>query len=265
MISINKYPYLLLLRWYLFLLLLVISTGCMEKKDGKGSPVGQGDPKAIAIINAAVAQQGGALLDHHDIQFDFRGRTYKSIRNEGLFRYERIFTDSTGLVRDVLTNDSFTRFVDGEAVELTDERKRAFSNSVNSVIYFALQPYFLQDPAVIAEYIDTVRIHGEPYDKIKISFQKEGGGKDFEDEFLYWFHQKNQTMDFLAYNYLTDGGGSRFRAAFNKREIGGIRFADYINYKHPEETLYIMNFDSIYEADGLDSLSVILTENIVVK
>lgn len=260
-----KYRSRLLTCGYLITMLLFLSTACGEKKEVKYPLVDQADPKAVRVIETAVAHQGGDHLDHHDIQFEFRGRTYKSIRDEGIYQYERIFTDSTGLVRDVLTNDSFTRFVDGEAVELTDERKRAFSNSVNSVIYFALQPYFLQDPAVIARYIDTVMIHGEPYDKIKISFHQEGGGKDFEDEFLYWFHQKNHTMDYLAYNYRTDGGGSRFRAAFNKREIGGIRFADYINYKHPDETLYIMNFDSLYEVGGLDSLSVILTENVMVK
>ncbi|MBK8501742.1 MAG: hypothetical protein IPL46_05765 [Saprospiraceae bacterium] len=71
--------------------------------------------------------------------------------------------------------------------------------------------------------------------------------------------------DYLAYNYQTDGGGSRFRRAINRREVGGILFADYVNYKTDPETLYILNFDSLFETGALDSLSLIATENVVVK
>ena len=67
-------------------------------------------------------------------------------------------------------------------------------------------------------------------------FTEEDGGKDFEDVFLYWFDEQTFSMDYLAYSYITDGGGVRFREAFNKSEIGGIVFQDYINYK-PEDKL----------------------------
>ena len=35
----------------------------------------------------------------------------------------------------------------------------------------------------------------------------------------------------MAYNYLTDGGGTRFRVAYNQRTIGPIRVQDYRNLK----------------------------------
>ena len=237
-----------------------------QTKDTKNQPHGNSDAESGRVIEAAIQTHGGLHLNQHDIEFVFRERTYKSKRDGGLFTYERIFRDTTGqLVRDVLTNDTFVRYIDGVESDITDERRKAFSNSVNSVIYFALLPYFLQDPAVQSEYVGETMILGEAYDKIKVTFRQEGGGKDFEDEFLYWFHREHHTMDYLAYNYLTDGGGSRFRKAVNVREIGGIRFADFINYKQKEESLYIMNFDSLFDAGAIDSLSVIETEKIKVN
>lgn len=255
-----------ILLFAIWSLVLAGGYGCSDQtKDTKNQRHNNSDAESGRVIEAAIQAHGGRHFDKHDIEFVFRERTYKSKRDGGLFTYERIFTDTTGqLVRDVLTNDAFVRYVDGVESDITDERKKAFSNSVNSVIYFALLPYFLKDPAVQSEYVGETNILGEPYDKIKVTFRQEGGGKDFEDEFLYWFHQEHHTMDYLAYNYLTDGGGSRFRKAINVREIGGIRFADFINYKQQEESLYIMNYDSLFEAGALDSLSVIETEKIQV-
>ena len=38
-------------------------------------------------------------------------------------------------------------------------------------------------------------------------------------------------MDHLAYSYETDGGGVSFRKGHNFRELNGMRFADYVNFK----------------------------------
>lgn len=250
----------------LLVVLTVWIIGCQNNPSELETDRPSGDSRSLQVIAEAIEAHGGDQYENHDIEFDFRGRHYRSFRESGKFQYERIFTDSTGHeIRDVLTNESFVRYIDGTAVDLPEERKKAFSNSVNSVIYFALLPYYLSDPAVQSEYIGDATIQGEPYHKIEITFRQEGGGKDFEDEFLYWFHQHEHTLDYLAYNYQTDGGGSRFRKAINPRVIGGIRFSDYINYKPAEETLYIMNFDSLYQGGHLDSLSLIATENIMVK
>ena len=250
-----------------FFLLVLLVGSCQNTQPQKATSTNSsGDLKSRQVIEDAIRIHGGSNYQVHDIEFDFRERHYRSLRENGHYQYERIFTDSTGQkIRDVLTNDSFVRYVNGSQAEITDERKKAYSSSVNSVIYFALLPYFLKDPAVHSEYVGEVSIHGEPYHKVQITFQQEGGGKDFEDQFLYWFHRDQLTMDYLAYNYKTDGGGARFREAINPRVVNGIRFADYVNYKPVEETLYIMNFDSLFEAGNLDSLSLIATENIEVK
>ena len=224
------------------------------------------ETQAQKIVDAAIEAHRAHLFDQSIVEFDFRDRHYRSTRNGGNYIYERIFTDSTGTFHDSLSNDGFTRHHNGQLLPLTKEKKDSYSNSVNSVIYFAQLPYFLNDPAVNKTYLGTSEIKGQTYDKIKVDFRQEGGGKDFEDEFIYWFHQDKKTMDYLAYNYQTEGGGARFRVAYNVREIAGIRFADYINLKPAEkDNLDIETFDELYNADALIELSRIDSENVEVR
>lgn len=255
-----------MIKYVNFLIFIFVTASCQQwSKKTEQNAARWGDPKSLSVIDQAIIAHGGDRYQSHDIEFDFRDRHYRSKRDGGVFSYERIFTDSTGRqIRDVLNNEGLIRYINGAPAEISDERRNAFSNSVNSVIYFALLPYFLNDPAVQSAYIGESIIEDQPYDKVKVSFRQEGGGTDFQDEFIYWFHRDNHTLDYLAYNYQTDGGGSRFRKAINRREVGGIQFADYINYKSVPETMYILNFDSLYQARKLDSLSSIVTKNIIV-
>lgn len=222
--------------------------------------------QATALIMAAIEKHGGDLYSRSFIEFDFRDRHYTSKREGGQFIYERIFTDKEGQhIRDVLTNEGFFREIEGEKVSLSSKDSIAYSNSVNSVLYFVQLPYFLLDPAVYRTYLGESTIKGEPYYEILVTFSEQGGGKDFEDEFVYWIHRDNHTLDYLAYNYLTDGGGARFREAYNIRTVGGIRFADYINYKPVEKSRDVQNFDLLFEEGGLTEVSRIDSENIQVS
>lgn len=238
---------------YLILLVMLMMLSCGAESTERAAL-----SKSQKIIEKSIEAHGGDRYDVHDISFDFRNRSYRTIRDHGDFQYERIFRDSLDRnIRDVLTNNGLTRYIDDEEVTLSAKDSAAYANSVNSVIYFTLLPYFLTDPAVFTEYIGTSEIKGEMYDKVKVTFSEEQGGKDFEDQFIYWFHQKTGTMDYLAYNYKTEGGGARFRAAYNKRREGGILFADYENYKPNPETMDIISFDSLYNHGLLEKLSLI--------
>ncbi|MBK8501743.1 MAG: hypothetical protein IPL46_05770 [Saprospiraceae bacterium] len=179
-----------------FLVATLLCTSCQQQtKTPDNLPKNKGDQKSWDIITKAIEVHGGEHYQTHDIEFDFRDVHYSSKRDQGIYSYERIFTDSTGqLIRDVLTNEGLVRNIDGKPSEITEERKNAFSNSVNSVIYFALLPYFLNDPAVLSEYIGEATIHNQPYQKVKVHFQEEGGGAEFQDEFVYWFHRDNHTL-----------------------------------------------------------------------
>ena len=84
---------------------------------------------------------------------------------------------------------------------------------------------------------------------LKVTFKEEGGGEDFQDEYRYWINQKNHEIDYLAYNYLTDGGGTRFRRAINKRKIVGIFFQDYVNYKPFQKFEQLDSLPSLFEQE----------------
>lgn len=221
-----------------------------------------GPPDPQAIVDRALAVHGADALERSVVSFDFRGRHFRATRDGGRFLYERLFTDSTGQVHDVLTNDSLYRTVNGARVDLTDAQRRSIESGVNSVLYFALLPYKLNDAAVLKRYLGEAVLDGEPYHEVEVRFREEGGGRDYEDRFVYWFHRDRHTMDYLAYTYNTDERGTRFRKAVNPRTAGGVRFVDYVNYTADTLQTAIETYDDLYARDGLKKFSDIILENI---
>ncbi|MFW5762589.1 MAG: DUF6503 family protein [Cyclobacteriaceae bacterium] len=216
---------------------------------------------AEQIIKKSIEMHGGDVIDTATIKFDFRDIHYKASHNYGNFRYERWLKDS---IHDVLTNQGFTRYINGQQISLTEEEKTKFSNSVNSVIYFALLPYKLDDPAVNVQLTGETQIEDEEYYELKLTFDKSGGGTDYEDEFAYWISKKDWTMKYLAYYFHINEGGTRFRKAYNQRIIDGVIFADYHNFKGPFP-YEVTQLDSLFNHNGLEFLSDIELKNIKVK
>ncbi len=221
--------------------------------------------KAQKIIDQTIAHHGGEHYQQAVIEFDFRKRHYKIALDNGHYQYESWFTDATETGHDILSNTHYIREINGKAMDLSKKDSTKYASSLNSVAYFTLLPYPLNDPAVIKEYLGEATIAGEPYHKVHITFKETKGGKDFEDVFVYWFHQQTHQMDYLAYKYQTDEGGSRFRKAINPRTINGIYFADYINYEGPYPVESINDFDELFEQGALNELSRIELRNIVVE
>lgn len=219
--------------------------------------------EAEKIVDAAIDAYGGALYETSAITFDFRGTHYSIFKSPTAFEYSREFSDSTGQVVDVLNNSGFTRKVNGVLIDtLNEERIGAFSRSVNSVAYFAFLPYGLNDAAAIKTYLGQTDVKGKKYNLIKVTFQAEGGGEHFEDEFLYWFGVDDSKMDYMAYSYHTDGGGVRMRDVRATREVGGIRFQDYNNLKAANKETPLDSMQVLYETGALVKLSEINLENI---
>lgn len=221
-----------------------------------------GDREAKQIVNRSIQEHGGEAFKALSVSFDFRNRHYTATLGDDKFVYTREFKDSTGNIKDVLTNTTFERYRDGSPVSLTEERKNAFTNSVNSVIYFALLPWFLNDAAVNKTYMGATQINGGAYDIVRVTFDKEGGGDDHQDVFLYWFQQPTGRMDYFAYSFESDGGGLRFRQAVNPRRIGGILFQDYINFTPPSDDIPLDSLQRMFEHGRLKKLSDIKLENI---
>ena len=242
---------------FVLLLMALFAIGCSENETSEEQ----------AIVDAAIAAHGGQHLNQSVVTFRLRDRQYRALRDNGAYIYSRTFTDdSTGQrIHDVLSNSGFKRTADDKPVELPQERQEAYSASVNSVIYFALLPYFLNDAAVQKKYLGETTIKGEPYHEVQVTFKAEGGGEDHEDEYVYWIHQQRNTMDYLAYNFKEEDGsiGTRFREATNVREVGGVRFQDYVNYTSKED-FPLENYDRVFEAGKLEKVSDIHLEDVKV-
>ncbi len=221
-------------------------------------------PDAQQIIDEARKAAGSQLLDKAEVEFTFRGWEYGIKRFGGEFEMVRMFDDTLGLVRDVVNNEGFYREINGDKVAVVDSMAFKYSNSVNSVLYFALLPYNLNDAAVIKKYLGEEKIKDQVYHKIQITFQQEGGGKDFEDVFIYWVNKGTYFIDYLAYSYITDGGGIRFREAYNPRTVNGVRIVDYVNYK-PKSEVDLNETAQLFARGELQELSKIEIVNFNVQ
>ena len=222
------------------------------------------DDRAQAIIDKAIETHGGDRYDNLHVSFTFRKKDYSIKLDQGSYEYTRSFTDTNGDVHDILNNEGFTRTINGEAVTLSKKDLSKHKESLNSVCYFTLLPRGLNDPAVKKSMIGINKINGVKYHVVHISFNEEGGGVDFEDQFVYWINQETHTVDFLAYSYHVNGGGVRFREAIDATEIDGVRFQNYINYKHEDKTITPDSLPFYYVQGQLKKLSEIKNENVKV-
>ncbi|WP_192349260.1 DUF6503 family protein [Algoriphagus sp. Y33] len=222
--------------------------------------------EAEKIVDKAIEAHGGQAYSNSKIEFDFRNTHYTIFKTPDRFEYIREFLDSTGNVIDVLNNAGFVRTVNGAKIDtLSEEWIGKYSRSVNSVAYFAFLPYGLNDPSVFKTSLGETEINGKNYDLIKVTFAEEGGGEDFDDEFLYWIGADDSIVDFMAYSYHTDGGGVRMREVGTVNEVGGIRFQNYLNLKPVDESVPVEKMQALYESGELELLSEINLENIKVE
>lgn len=200
-----------------------------------------GAPSAERIVAQARRAHGSARLDTATVRFVFRGDCYDLRRDDDRrLTVERVYRDTvpgeTGpyvlLWRERYGPGGVSRDVPGtrSGGPLSGQEARGVETVLNSVAYFALLPYNLSDPAVRLRRLPDAVIRGAPYRTVEVTFVPEGGGRDWQDRFVYWFHRDRHTLDYLAYRYHTDEGGTRFRVATNARTVGGVRWQDYENY-----------------------------------
>jgi hypothetical protein len=249
--------------------LAALSMSCNEKKDHQDESVKNDTimaekqfSKADSLVNEAIEAHGGDLYRKADYSFVFRAKMYRFKNSRNNFEYSSELQKNDSLIKDVMVNDSFKRYINNNLQSLKKEDIGKYSEALNSVIYFATLPYKLQDASVNKKFIEETTIKEKQYDVVGVTFGQDGGGKDFDDEFHYWINKQTHKIDYLAYNYRTNDGGVRFRAAFNTRVIDGLTFQDYINYEAPLGTL-LKDLPKLYEQGKLKELSQILTENIV--
>lgn len=247
--------------WIFVFAIAILSCESKDKSQSENM-----DNQANEIVSKAIEAMGGHQLDHAEVTFDFRDQSLSYRNKNGQFRYTRTFSDTAGhIIKDTLTNADFIRYKDGQKLDLTKKEKEALKGGVNSIIYFAFLPYRLQDAAVIKEYVDQVNIKGKPYEKIRVSFEQEGGGTDHDDVYYYYFDPEDYSLDYLAYDFHVNDGGIRFRSGYNERTVQGITVRDYINYMVDPDSVDYSLIEEYYNDDQLKELSRIELENVEVK
>lgn len=218
--------------------------------------------KAEIILQKAIEAHGGTKYQTAHYSFTFRGKQYTFKNNKDQFRYSVKSKKDGKEIVDVLENGNLKREVNGVEIALSEKEENRYSGGLNSVIYFATLPNKLQDKAVKKSYQGTTTIKGKAYEILEIKFEQEGGGRDHDDVFHYWINQKTNVIDYLAYNYQVNGGGVRFRSAYNSRNVDGIIFQDYVNYK-AEVGTPLVDLPRLFEQGKLKELSRIETENVL--
>ena len=257
-------------------------SACTDSTAPERSPTAEVAPaRAVArtladtVVFAAIEAAGGWALDTATVSFRFRGADYGVDLRGGTYVYTRAYRDSLGRsVDDVLTNTGFRRSIDGRAGRILVGAPRdslarldaAAREGLNAVVYFALLPRWLADGAARRHYEGTDTLRGRAYHRIRVTFVAEGGGVDHGDEFLCWFDTGDLSLDYLAYAYATDGGGLRFREAYNPRRVAGIVVQDYRNYSPPPEArLSLDGLAGAWERGNLELLSTVILEDVRVR
>lgn len=220
---------------------------------------------AQEVVDEAISAHKADYLNK-TVSFDFRDVRYSVTRKKHGYVYTREWQDdSLGYIKDVLINSSrLTRLIDGDTVDLDEEWSKKYTSSVNSVLYFFQIPLVLNDGGAIKKYVGEFDLKGSKYLGIRVTFSEDGGGEDHEDVFIYWIHAEKKTVDFLAYSYLTEGGGVRFREAINRREFKGLIVQDYVNYKADKGTP-LESLPALFEEGKLEELSIIANERVKVE
>lgn len=259
--------------YFIITILFLILTSCMTKnkkesaidtvtgKTRVAGPTTEIMDRADTLMLQTIAAHGGDRYDSAHFRFKFRDKVFTfHNKNEG-FTYTSTGQKDGEVIRDSLINGTLIRNVDGTETELSSKDIAKYTEALNSVVYFATLPHKLKDAAVKRSYAGRTAIKGKDYDMLAVTFEEEGGGTDYQDKFLYWINSNTKTVDYLAYSYETNDGGVRFRSAYNPREVGGIRFQDYVNYEAPIGTP-LNELPKLYEAGELKELSRIETENV---
>jgi hypothetical protein len=240
---------------YLPFLFLFLILSCTAKKS---------DLTAQQIIDKMITFSGADKIASARLSFQFRDKSYTAIRKNGLFVLDRISNSSSTTLKDVVSNNGFQRFEGGVPVVVSDSMASKYKNSVNSVHYFSVLPFGLNDKAVRKKFIASTTVKGKEYYQLEISFSEDGGGEDFEDVFLYWIGKTDFLIDYIAYSYHTNGGGKRFRVLKEQCVKEGIRFVDYYNYKPISQETPLTDLDKAYEEDQLQKVSEIVLRDIEV-
>lgn len=215
--------------------------------------------EGAAWVRRAVQAHGAARLAEATVDFSFRGTPHRMTRSGGRFRFERWPRPDQ---HEVLTNEGYALFVNGERAKLSAAAAAARARSLNSVVYFASLPYVLEDPAVNAVHAGQQEVDGETYDVLEVTFDLEGGGEDHDDRFRYWLDPESGELELMAYSFTRGEGGVRLRVRTSTVGAGGVTFVNWKNFGDPNADTPLSQLPKLWLQGELPELSEILLDDI---
>ena len=229
------------------------------------SGCGVNAPSAQDVLNKSIEKHGYHPNQQLKIGFDFRENHFEANIDGGNETYTRVSDQNGNNIVDVISKSSFSRRVNNVEIDIAhDTLSSQYSDEIKSVLYFALLPHAANKDVISRQLMTPINLNGNPYYKVEVTYNLNGGGRDFENVFVYWIHQENYTIDYLAYSYYTNGGGVRFREAYNQREVNGVVFQDYVNYTIDSD-FPAHELDYAFETGLLREVSKIDLKNVVVE
>jgi hypothetical protein len=150
---------------------------------------------AQQIVDESIKNAGLDKVANATISFDFRDKHYVASRKKGVY----ILIRTKDSVIDLLTNKGFIRKIHKKTIPLKDSIANIYANSVNSVHYFSVLPFGLNDKAVYKTKLPNVTINGKTYYKIQVTFSEENQtikeGIRFVD--FYNYKPKNESIQLV--------------------------------------------------------------------
>lgn len=244
--------------YYTLILISILCIGCQSKKEKNLNPQD--------IVSKAIEVSGKSVFKNSKVSFKFRDKTYISQGHCDHYIFTRITKNKDTTLIDIYEPEkSLKRYINDSLVQIADTTANKISESINSVHYFVQLPYRLNDEAVNKTYKGLDSIKNKLYHKVQVTFDQNGGGADYQDVYMYWFGKDDYKLDYLAYSFVVNGGGMRFREAYNERYIDSIRFVDYRNYKPKSENIKLQNISKAFNNQQLELLSKIENKKIQVE
>ena len=227
---------------------------------------GPGPDESTRAVATSIDRHGGDVFERSRIQFTFRDTRFEVVRDGGRFRYERSYPGPDGLmVREILHNDGVELWIGDRQAPLDAPERARIREAINSVVYFNFLPFHLNDPPVRLRDLGEDQIAGEPYHRIEVTFREEGGGDDWDDRFVHWIHRDDHTLDYFAYRYHRGEGGTRFRRAVNRREIGGVLVQDQENFRSVDPIGDIADYGQRFDEGSVELVSMVEMEDVRVE
>ncbi|WP_179353966.1 DUF6503 family protein [Winogradskyella vidalii] len=257
------------MKQFLGLLVVILFLACKNDNTNKTQNEAIATEKTLTandIINQSIEVSGGDNFKRSSLKFEFRDTYYQALRKNHEFLLVRLTVEDNDSIFDMLSNVGYERYNNETFVKLEDSIAKKYEASVNSVHYFSVLPYGLNDAAVNKTLLGSEQIKSKNYYKIKVTFNEAGGGEDFDDVFVYWINKETFKADYLAYSYKEESGlGMRFREAYNERYINSLRFVDYNNFKSEDQSIPVEKLGKAFEANQLELLSKIELDNVEVQ